>query len=255
MIEPKPADSVQCAGCGMIIVTPCLYNGQVWCSERCALRDKEFGQIHDSLKTAHLSLAESLSTALDMREKNTGMHSKRVACHTLLLAQRFSFNDEWLHQVYWGALLHDVGKIGIPDTVLLKEGALSEEEWEVMRTHPEMGRNILADVPFLIEATDIVFSHQEKYDGTGYPQGLSGEEIPLGARLFALVDTLDAITSDRPYRMAGSFEQAQSEIIAGSGGQFDPSAVGVFMSLERELREMVRLKCIQPHFHEQGEQS
>ncbi len=248
MNERAGTDGAQCAGCGMTIVTSYLYDGRLWCSEGCALREKELGQVTGSLKTAHLALTESLSAALDMREMNTGLHSKRVACHTLLLARRFSSDDDWLHQVFWGDLLHDVGKIGVPDAILLKDGPLSEEEWDVMRTHPELGRKILADVPFMGEATEIVFSHQEKFDGSGYPRGLVGEDIPLGARLFAIIDTLDAITSDRPYRKAGSFERAKSEIIDASGSQFDPTAVGVFVSMEEELREMVRLKCVNPHF-------
>ncbi|VAX24143.1 hypothetical protein MNBD_NITROSPINAE01-1214 [hydrothermal vent metagenome] len=253
MNKIAPTDGLQCAGCGMDIVISYIFDGRAWCSEECALREVELNKIRDSLNTSHLALTEALSAALDIRERNTGMHSKRVACHTLLMARHFSTDEEWLRQVYWGALLHDVGKIGIPDAILLKEGRLPTAEWALMRMHPEMGKKILANVPFMNDARQIVFSHHERYDGTGYPQKLAKDDIPLGARFFAIADTLDAITSDRPYRRAGSFKQAKSEIIAGTGTQFDPVAVDLFLSLEHELSETSRLKLTQPRFYKEGE--
>jgi HD-GYP domain-containing protein (c-di-GMP phosphodiesterase class II) len=145
--------------------------------------------------------------------------------------------------VYWGALLHDIGKIGIPDAILGKPGPLTEAEWKVMHTHPEIGARILSGVPFLSEAAQIVLCHEERFDGSGYPRGLVGEAIPLGARLFAAIDTLDAITSDRPYRSDDSFDAARAEIVRRRGTQFDPVAVDAFLGEEDALRAMVDLKC------------
>lgn len=191
----------------------------------------------------YLALAEALVAALDAREHETGLHSKRVACHTVVLARRFTADEALLQQVYWGALLHDIGKIGIPDTILLKEGPLTDDEWEQMRRHPEKGAGILGGLPFMAEASEIVRSHEERYNGTGYPRGLRGEAIPWGARLFAVIDTLDAMTSDRPYRKGCSFDAAKAEILRMSGTQFDPAAVDGFLAKEAVLREMVALKC------------
>jgi len=201
----------------------------------------------DILERADAAFAEALAEALDIREHETGDHSKRVACHTLVLARRFTVDPDQLHQIYWGALLHDVGKIGVPDAVLLKQGALDEAEWQEMRTHPEKGHRIVSQIRGMGEAAEIVLSHEERFDGSGYPRGLKGTQIPLGARLFAVIDTLDAITSDRPYRKALSFDQARAEIIRMSGTQFDPAAVQTFLAEESTLREMVEAKCMQPH--------
>lgn len=189
-------------------------------------------------------LAEALAAALDLREHETGLHSKRVACHTLVLAKRFTTDPARLEQTYWGALLHDVGKIGIRDAVLLKNGPLTKEEWVEMRTHPQKGHALLASVPAMAQAASLVLAHEERFDGSGYPLGLKGEEIPQEARLFAIIDTLDAITSDRPYRPARTFNQAVEEIVKFSGSQFDPLAVEAFVAEEVVLRRMVELKCV-----------
>ncbi|MGB4064084.1 MAG: HD domain-containing phosphohydrolase [Azonexus sp.] len=186
-------------------------------------------------------LAESLTAALDMREHETGMHSKRVACHTLVLARHCYSDPALLKQVYWGSLLHDVGKIGVPDAILLKPGQLTETEWEIMRRHPGAGYDMLAPVPFFEVAADIVLCHEERFDGSGYPRGLCGDAIPLAARLFAIIDTLDAMTSDRPYRQGLDFDSAKNEIVKMSGSQFDPVAVDIFIAEEERLREMVSL--------------
>lgn len=190
--------------------------------------------------------AEALVTALDAREHETGEHSKRVACHTLVLASRFTEDQEWLRQVYWGALLHDLGKIGIPDAVLLKPGPLSAEERALMHAHPEKGYGILKNISYMREAAEIVLAHQECFDGTGYPRGLAGEAICIGARLFAVIDTLDAMTSDRPYRRGVSFDAAKEEITRLAGRQFDPRVVAAFLAEEAVLREMVAVKCTMP---------
>jgi HD-GYP domain-containing protein (c-di-GMP phosphodiesterase class II) len=200
----------------------------------------------DVIERADAEFAEALVEALDIREHETGAHSKRVACHTLVLARRFTSDGDQLRQIYWGSLLHDVGKIGIPDSILLKQGALDEDEWKVMRTHPEKGYRIVSQIPDMKGAAELVYSHEERFDGSGYPRGLRGDQISLGARLFAVIDTLDAITSDRPYRKAGTFEDARDEIVRMSGTQFDPIAVQAFLAEEKTLRDMVDSKCMLP---------
>ncbi len=201
----------------------------------------------DIFERSNTAFVEALAEALDIREHETGDHSKRVACHTMVLARRFTVDTGRLRQIYWGSLLHDIGKIGIPDAILLKQGALDEDEWLEMRTHPEKGRRIVEQIPGMEEAAEIVLSHEERFDGAGYPRGLKGEQISLGARLFAVIDTLDAMTSDRSYRKALSFDQARTEIVKMSGTQFDPMAVQAFLAEETTLREMVAAKCMQPH--------
>lgn len=211
-----------------------------YCCEGCYL---EARKSRDRIRDERFALVEALAAALDAREHETGLHSKRVACHTLVLAKHFTSDPHELQQIYYGALLHDIGKIGIPDAILLKQGALTPSEWEVMRTHPEIGHRILAKVPHMQEAAEIILCHEERFDGTGYPRGLAGSAIPLYSRLFAVIDALDAITSDRPYRKALSFDSALEEIRRGAGTQFDPVAMGVFALEEVTLRNMVELKC------------
>ncbi len=213
--------------------------------EACVLKRHEYQLVGTNI---YLGLAEALTEALDAREHETGLHSKRVACHTLVLARRFTRDDDLLHQVYWGALLHDVGKIGIPDAILLKEGALNDEEWKVMHTHPGIGHRILSSLPFLTTAAEIVLHHEERFDGTGYPDGLRGEQISLWARLFAIIDTMDAIVSDRPYRKGMPFEAAAAEIQRMAGAQFDPRAVEAFMAEAEVLRNMTRLRSMETPF-------
>jgi HD-GYP domain-containing protein (c-di-GMP phosphodiesterase class II) len=173
---------------------------------------------------------ESLAEALDLRERETGLHSKRVATNTLLLA------------AHHYKRVSDIGKIGVPDAILLKQGQLSDKEWQIMREHPRNGHHILQNLPFLSMAADIVLCHEERFDGSGYPAGLKGEEIPLAARLFAVIDTLDAMTFDRPYRKALSFDTAKEEILRMAGSQFDPKAVDTFLREEAALREMAAME-------------
>lgn len=185
---------------------------------------------------------ESLAEALDLRERETGLHSKRVATHTLLLALHHYKKVEDLREIYWGSLLHDIGKIGVPDAILLKPGQLSDEEWHVMREHPRNGHLLLQKLSFLSMAADIVLCHEERFDGSGYPAGLKGEGIPLPARLFAVIDTLDAMTFNRPYRKAQPFDVAKAEIVRMAGTQFDPLAVDTFLREETALREMTSME-------------
>lgn len=214
-----------------------------YCCEGCFLAEQKQQVLAAAVDEASFVLAEALVAALDAREHETGLHSKRVACHTLVLAKHFTDDPQRLRQVYWGALLHDIGKIGIADSILLKHGPLNDSEWQIMRTHPEIGHRILASAPSMAEAAEIVLNHEERFDGTGYPHGLAGVAIPLWARLFAVIDTLDAITSDRPYRKELAFDAARAEILRASGSQFDPLAVEVLVAEENALRDMVELKC------------
>jgi putative nucleotidyltransferase with HDIG domain len=184
----------------------------------------------------------ALAAALDVREHNTGVHSQRVADYTLRLAREAGIRNSETLDVYWrGALLHDVGKIGIPDNVLLKPGPLSEEEWAVMRNHPEVGAGMLRKIEFLRGASDIVLSHHERFDGTGYPRKLKGSQIPLGARLFAVIDAYDALTTDRAYHTSSSHTDALAMIRNSSGAHFDPAIVAFFTNIPfEELRGIAR---------------
>jgi HD-GYP domain-containing protein (c-di-GMP phosphodiesterase class II) len=185
--------------------------------------------------------AESFAAALDLRERATGLHSKRVASHTLILARQHYSDAATLREIYWGSLLHDIGKIGVPDAILLKPDRLTPEEWTEMRKHPQIGHSILRSIDFLGVPAEIVLCHQERYDGRGYPRGLAGDAIPIGARIFAVADTFDAMTNDRPYRKGQGVEAARAEIARYAGTQFDPRAAEAFLSMsEREIIEVAR---------------
>lgn len=185
----------------------------------------------EELSRSYQTTLEALATALDTRDSETLGHSLRVAAYTVAVARRIGLLEPELTDIYRGALLHDVGKIGVPDAVLRKPGRLTPEEWNEMRRHPELGYRILEGIHFLDRARDIVLSHQERYDGKGYPRGLAGKAIPIGARIFSVVDTLDAMTSDRPYRKARSYDAARAEIRRYSGSQFDPDVVRAFLEI------------------------
>ena len=181
------------------------------------------------LTLAYDSTLEGWSKALDMRDRDTEGHTRRVTEMTGRLALEFDFKDADHVHLRRGAILHDIGKMGIPDTILLKEGPLSDDEWKIMRQHPNLAMSMLSDIAYLRPALDIPHCHHEKWDGDGYPRGLKGEHIPLAARIFAVVDVFDALTSDRPYLRAWSVEQALEHIQSESGTHFDPKVVSVFM--------------------------
>ena len=187
--------------------------------------------LYQGLSKAYDHTLEALAAALDARDKETEGHSRRVVAYALALARQLNVPEEDLNTLQRGALLHDIGKIGVPDAILRKPGPLGVEEWTVMRRHPERGRNILAGIPFLAGASQIVSTHQERWDGGGYPAGLAGTAIPLGARIFAVADTYDAITSDRPYRAARSYSVARAEIEQHAGTQFDPQVASAFQQI------------------------
>lgn len=192
------------------------------------------------LAAAYNSTLFALVAALDAREHETSDHSIRVVRYSEMIARRMSLPEGELTVIRRGALLHDIGKIGVPDSILLKPGPLDGDEWIEMRRHPEIGFSILKNVDFLKAPSRIVMCHHERFDGSGYPNHLTGDQIPLGARIFAIADTLDAITSDRPYRKARTFEAARAEIERCRGCQFDPEVVKIFLSISSEEFELNR---------------
>jgi putative nucleotidyltransferase with HDIG domain len=183
---------------------------------------------------------EAMGDALDLRDEETEGHSRRVTAYTIALAQAIGLESDELRTIARGAFLHDIGKIATPDSILLKPGKLSEEEMVIMKQHCERGFSIVRKIPFLREAAEIVYAHQERFDGTGYPRGLRGEKIPLGARIFAIADSLDAMTSDRPYRKGTAFVTAIDEIVRCAGTQFDPHIVKVFLAIPIETWSELR---------------
>jgi putative nucleotidyltransferase with HDIG domain len=201
------------------------------------------GMLHQAIADLERSYditLEALGDALDLKDAETEGHSKRVTAFTIALARGAGIPAHQIPIVARGAFLHDIGKMAIPDAILLKPSKLQADEKLVMREHCARGYQMLRKIPFLQEAAEIVYAHQEHYDGSGYPRGLKGDEIPLGARIFAVADTLDAITSDRPYRKATSFAAARLEIKRCAGTQFDPQVVDVYLSLPDQLWEDLR---------------
>lgn len=197
---------------------------------------EELQRANARLTLAYDATLEGWSGALDLRDEETEGHARRVTEATFRLARAMGMEDEELVHLRRGALLHDIGKMGIPDTILRKPGPLTDEEWEIMRRHPVYAYELLAPIDFLRPALDIPYCHHERWDGTGYPRGLKGEEIPLAARLFAVVDVWDALLSDRPYRSRLSPEEVCAYIESQAGNHFDPRVVEEFLRLEAELR-------------------
>ncbi|HYN88135.1 MAG TPA: HD domain-containing phosphohydrolase [Ardenticatenaceae bacterium] len=187
------------------------------------------------LGLAYDATIEGWSRALDLRDKETEGHSRRVTEMTVHLARSMGMHEAELQAARWGALLHDIGKMGVPDHILLKPGKLTDEEWEIMRRHPVFAYELLSSISFLRSALDIPYCHHEKWDGTGYPRGLKGEQIPLAARIFAVVDVWDALRSDRPYRAAWPAEKALAHIRSLAGTHFDPAVVEAFLALVEGL--------------------
>ncbi len=190
------------------------------------------------LRRAYMGTMEALSAVLSVREANTASHNRRVSTYATFLARKMGLHDDRVAILRKAALVHDIGKIGVPDKVLLKPGPLNEQEWEIMQRHPLTGYKILREIPFLHVEAEVVYSHHEHYDGTGYPRGLSGEEILLEARIFAVADTFDALRSDRVYRGAQSLEHAVSEVRSGAGRQFDPKVVEAFCQCYEEMDQL-----------------
>ncbi|MEX0674582.1 MAG: HD-GYP domain-containing protein [Gaiellaceae bacterium] len=208
---------------------------ELYARERTQRRRAE--QALGQLSKAYGATVVALSVALELRDDQTGGHAERVAQLALDLARTIDPALARRRELEYGFLLHDLGKIGIPDAILLKPGPLTDEERAVIRTHPGLGERIVTRVPSLgALARDVIACHHERWDGSGYPGGLAGEEIPLPARMFAFADSWDAMTNDRPYRAALTFEAAAREIEAGRGGQFDPELVDPFLELVSRRR-------------------
>lgn len=193
------------------------------------------------LEEIYDTTVENLMTALDLRDVETFGHSRTVSKYSQVLAELLGIrNQSTLDNIRKGALLHDIGKIAIPDSILKKPGTLTPEEWEKIKLHPTLGFGLIKEMKLLKEVGNIILYHHEKYDGSGYPKGLKKDEIPIEARIFALADALDAITSHRPYRPEKDFAAAREEILKHAGRQFDPEVVEAFLSVDLEHWEKVR---------------
>jgi putative nucleotidyltransferase with HDIG domain len=200
-----------------------------------AARTEQLRQAMSDLERSYDITLEALGDALDLKDAETEGHSKRVTAFTIAIARAMGLSADRIRVIARGAFLHDIGKMAIPDAILRKPGALTPEEVAIMKEHCWHGYQILRKIPFLTEAAEIVFAHQEKWDGSGYPRSLKGDEIPLGSRIFSLADTMDAIMSDRPYRAAQPFSVARDEIIKWSGRQFDPNIVKTFVEMPESI--------------------
>jgi putative nucleotidyltransferase with HDIG domain len=202
--------------------------------------DQQQERLHRAMQQSEESMAEILLNALDLREHETRSHCRRVAEYALILAGQLGLSGRILTSIYRGALLHDLGKIGVPDAILQKPGPLDDAEWAVMRDHPRFGAQILEGVGSLSAARAVVLQHHERWDGQGYPARLKGTEIAMSARVFAVCDAFDAMMSWRPYRDALSFADARDRIALGSGSQFDPEIVAAFMAVPESTWRAIR---------------
>jgi response regulator RpfG family c-di-GMP phosphodiesterase len=205
-----------------------------------AARTQQWKTALSNLEKSYDITLAALGDALDLKDKETEGHSRRVTAYTIAIARKMGLSKEEIQVIARGSFLHDFGKIAIPDDILLKPGKLTDDEMAKMKEHCWLGYKIVSRIPFLAEAAEIVYAHQERYDGTGYPRQLRGEEIPLGARMFSIADTLDAMTTTRPYRPAQTFEAARKEIELWSGRQFDPKIVKVFLEMPNNIWEDLR---------------
>ena len=187
---------------------------------------------------------EALGAAIDLRDSPTAGHSRRVFLYSMELAKSIGGLEQELRSIAMGAWLHDIGKLAIPDRVLLKPGPLTDSEWEIMRRHARIGYDLVKSISFLAGAAEIVLTHHERFDGSGYPQKMKGDEIPFGARIFAVADTLDAMTSDRPYRAALPLQAAQEVIERGSGTLFDPLVAAAFLRVSGETWETIAKQTV-----------
>jgi HD-GYP domain-containing protein (c-di-GMP phosphodiesterase class II) len=194
----------------------------------------------EELKASYVATVRALTNAVEARDAYTGKHAERVAAYGLELTTRIDPDLAAVPEIEFGYLLHDIGKVAIPDGILHKPEPLTEAEAALMRRHPVIGEEILHGIPFLEQATPIVRHHHERWDGKGYPDGLGGKEIPIAARIFAIADALDAITTQRPYRPAAPLAEARASIARGAGAQFDPRVVEVLAELPDESIEQIR---------------
>ncbi len=202
--------------------------------EMVAERTQQLRAALQQVERSYEDTLQALGAAIDLRDNETAGHSQRVCRYSLEIARAMGWSDKQLGSLARGAYLHDIGKLGIPDGILLKPGPLTADERRLMQRHAQIGFDLVKDIPFLADVAEMVLTHHERFDGGGYPRGLKGEEILLSARIFAVADTLDAITSDRPYRRASAFESARETIRHLSGSQFDPHVVSAFLNIPEE---------------------
>jgi HD-GYP domain-containing protein (c-di-GMP phosphodiesterase class II) len=211
--------------------------GVLYSAER--VRTRELEHALETARETYVATMKSLAHVVEAKDPTTRGHLDRTAHYGLALARKVDPALAERPEIAYGFFLHDIGKVGIPESILCKTTPLTELEWVVMRSHPNQGARIVEPIPFMGEAVEIVRSHHERFDGTGYPRGLRGHDIPLSARIFAIADSFDAMTSDRPYRSALTTEAAVAEILAGSGTQFDPVCVEAFEALVEEDESFV----------------
>ena len=217
---------------------------ETYLEEMVAQRTEELDGALRSLGDAYRTTLKALTAALETRDLETHGHSERVVNFSLRLGQELELSTEQMRSLEFGSLLHDIGKIGVPDAILRKPAKLTEEEWVLMREHPLHGQKILRGIEFLEGAARVVAQHHEKWDGTGYPVGLRGAQIDLNARIFAVADAFDAITSDRVYRAGRSYDEALAELDTYAGRQFDPRVVEAFRRVPREEWDDIRLRSL-----------
>jgi len=203
-------------------------------------RTETLRQTLASVERSYDITLEALGDALDLKDPETQGHSRRVTAFTIVIARAMGLPQDQVRIIARGAFLHDIGKLAIPDAILSKPGPLTAEEQAIMQQHAMLGYRMLRRIPFLHEAAEVVYSHQERFDGSGYPRGLKAEQIPLGARIFAIADTFDAMTSDRPYRAAQSISSGRREVQRYAGQQFDPDIVEVFLSISEQIWKELR---------------
>jgi HD-GYP domain-containing protein (c-di-GMP phosphodiesterase class II) len=211
--------------------------GVLYTAER--VRARELEDALDAAREMYLATMKSLAQVVEAKDPTTRGHLDRTAHYGLKLTAKVAPDLAAKPEMAYGFFLHDIGKVGIPESILCKSGPLTELEWIVMKSHPHMGARIVEPIPFMGEAVEIVRCHHERFDGSGYPSGLRGEQIPLGARIFSIADSFDAMTSERPYRHALSLEEAVEEIRDGAGTQFDPECVKAFIDLVAEDDELL----------------
>ncbi len=219
---------------------------QVTLERRVVEATRDLDATYTQLQETYRATLEALGSALDTRDVGTESHSRRVHGYSLSVARAYGVPEHQIEDIEQGVLLHDIGKIGIPDGILLKPGPLTPDEWRIMRTHSEIGKRLVERIPFLRGAVPVIYCHHERWDGTGYPRGLKGEEIPLGARIFAVADAFDAMTFDRPYSTAISCEAARKEIQRCSGTHFDPRVVEIFLGIPERIFDEIRRRSAEP---------
>ncbi|RIE04267.1 HD-GYP domain-containing protein [Cohnella faecalis] len=225
---------------GMLVLFFALRQLFIRSSRTIDSQNRELSEMVERIRRTYDESLQALSSALDSRDNETRGHSQRVTAYAWMLGKQLGLDEERMEWLIRGALLHDVGKIGIPDAILLKNGPLTEEEWVVMKGHVSQGVQMLRSIEFLGPSLDVVGYHHERWDGHGYPNGLQGEQIPLAARIFSVCDTYDAMTSDRPYRAACTHEEAILELQKNSGTQFSPAIVDAFLQISQEKLDSVR---------------